>query len=71
MDQATLNWLKQHGTTIGFKAAEGDLLSRRIVRLYTMYQAWQSDKVALALLEASIDEYKRRVEKGMRNNNGQ
>lgn len=67
MDQATLTWLKQHGTTIGFKAAEGDLLSRRIVRLYTMWQAWQSDKAALALLESSIDEYKARVEKEMGN----
>lgn len=65
MDADTLDYLKRFGVVIGFRAAEGDLLCRRIIRLYTMHRAWQSDKAAEGLLKESIAEYQRRVERKM------
>lgn len=67
MDQATLNYLKTHATSIAQKAIEGDLLSRRILNLYTQWLSRQSDKPSVALLEASLTQYRERVEKEMGN----
>lgn len=61
MDAETLNYLKTFGIVIGFRAAEGDLLCRRIMRLYTMHRAWQNDTASEGLLKESIAEYQRRV----------
>lgn len=58
MKPETLAFLKQHGQEIGQKAAQGDILCRRIVHLYQMYLSWNSDPGSLGLLEASVQEYR-------------
>ncbi len=70
MDQATLSYLKTHAVSIAIKATEGDLLARRILNLYNQYRAWKSEDGTGELLTRSIQQYRERVEKGMRNQHG-
>lgn len=67
MDQATLNYLKTHATSIAQKAIEGDLLSRRILNLYNQYRAWKANDQTATLLSKSITQYQARIEKEMGN----
>lgn len=70
MDQAILSYLKTHAVSIAIKASEGDLLSRRILNLYNQYRAWKADDQTEELLTRSLEQYRARVEQGMRNQHG-
>lgn len=65
MDIETRNYLSRHAMSIAAKAAEGDLLSRRILSLFFAYRAGKSDRAQLDLLRSSVQIYKNRVAKEM------